>query len=536
MELLVLLLVAGGIVYAYWWMPRHREAKFHERKRKRVAEIMAGFGADPETREANIHTMFRRKDHVLGFYESDSWHKSIPLTFRLSRHVATLQPQEAAALRVAYVLHNRGLMQAETCNDVHLGIAWGNGKASVDGVHYESTQVFQPQDSQDAIRKYLDGMSVSTEGMISVALAALERAPSNLPVVQALRRELTGGGNAWLSAQEVPQSPYASATSNPYRLRLGRLTDHPDGAMLEYAGEGSLITIAPPGSGKTQCQVLPNLALWPGPALVLDVKGELFRASQRARSAFGPVYRFNPLEPESSHCFNPLAFVRGHPDYVWEDSAFLADMLVVQSKSGDQFWDKRAHGILTAIIADTCYRFEPEHRSMDSLHAVVNRVDWDEFVARLVATTDVRSMAEEGSSLMFIEAKTLDGVLQTLKTSVSPWAGERVRRATKRCDWTPEGLRASNGTVYICLKTGEIATYASVLRVFVAMHLRRLMSTLPPSGTVPILFLLDEMPQMQYMPPVVEAIEVGRQYGIKLWMVAQTEGQIEKHYPDPRSC
>ena len=33
----------------------------------------------------------------------------------------------------------------------------------------------------------------------------------------------------------------------------------------------SIVTIAPPGSGKTQCNVFPNLLTWNGPAVVLDI-------------------------------------------------------------------------------------------------------------------------------------------------------------------------------------------------------------------------------------------------------------------------
>ncbi len=82
-----------------------------------------------------------------------------------------------------------------------------------------------------------------------------------------------------------------------------------------------MVTIAPPGSGKTQCNVFPNLLTWKGPAIVLDISGDIYEHTAGWRAAHvGPVYKFSPLEPEDSHKYNPLAFVRNEPDFIWEDA------------------------------------------------------------------------------------------------------------------------------------------------------------------------------------------------------------------------
>ena len=122
-----------------------------------------------------------------------------------------------------------------------------------------------------------------------------------------------------------------------------------------------MITIAPPGSGKTQCNVFPNLLSWAGPAVVLDISGDIFENTSKWRSEnVGPVYKFSPLEPESSHCYNPLTFVRREPDYIWEDSRLLAEMMIVPSSSADPFWENEARTALTAAIAYICYSNPPE--------------------------------------------------------------------------------------------------------------------------------------------------------------------------------
>ena len=62
--------------------------------------------------------------------------------------------------------------------------------------------------------------------------------------------------------------------------------------------------------------------------------------------------RVAPLDPATSSSYNPLSAVRSDPDYLWEDSRFLADMMLVPTAGGkDPFWENRARDVLTAAIA-----------------------------------------------------------------------------------------------------------------------------------------------------------------------------------------
>ncbi len=80
---------------------------------------------------------------------------------------------------------------------------------------------------------------------------------------------------------------------------------------LEYTGEGSILTVGPPGTGKSRGLAVWNARLFPGSLLVTDPKGELTRWSADAREALGqtvavldpfgitgfPSESVNPLQP-----------------------------------------------------------------------------------------------------------------------------------------------------------------------------------------------------------------------------------------------
>lgn len=205
--------------------------------------------------------------------------------------------------------------------------------------------------------------------------------------------------------------------------------------------------------------------------------------------------------------------------------------MIVPSGAQDPFWENRARDLLTLIIADLAFWNRADDRPMSKVMSLINRVGWKEFVERCQENPELSVMRDEGTSLANIEAKTLDGILQTAKSSLSAWVGERINLATKKSDWAPIDLRnGKNLTIYLCLKPNEINSYTSLLRVFIAQHIRGLTAELPAGGTAPILFVLDEFPQLRNMPPITDALEVGRQYGIRLWMFAQHLSQIQKAY------
>jgi type IV secretion system protein VirD4 len=499
------------------------------------------FGATAEERTKGIDKFFDEKTGTI----SETILKQYGNGYRvgkatITRPLAAMSGREREALRAAYHLANIGEMGgsneakkgASNTNNFYLSrvpLIFGEGKALItrtSGCRKDGGQCTD----EEAIK---GSMEQSVEGAISLVLShvagAAERQPDH-PVIKRLKERLMGGGTQSLSSTEGFTGT-AVDVAKP-ALILGDAED--TGEPVRFDGEGSAITVAPPGSGKTQCHVFPTLLTWKGPAVVLDVKGEIYAGTSKWRAEHvGPVYKFSPLDPNNSHQYNPLTLVRSDPDYLWEDSRFLADMMMVPTEAKDPFWENRARDVLTAAIARACLTDDPAKRSLDRVIDVFHGLGWDEFIRDLQARVDIRSMTRAGSSLSDMEQKTRDGVLQTGLSSLSAWDGDRIARATARSDWSPLDLRAgSNPTVYICLKPNEVESYISVLRVFIAQHIRALTSELPPHGAAPILFMLDELPRLRQMPPVEEALEIGRQYGIKLWMFTQSVGQMQNAYPN----
>jgi type IV secretion system protein VirD4 len=502
-------------------------------------------GSTPDEKIATINQIFDRKEKTLSitvWYESEEPLKALRsyLAFRISRNLGAMDTREREMLRAVelYDIGTKG-EKADWVSWAKFGLLWGNGKGTIDSYAYQFANAAQAgvKDGPTAIAWYMSLANATVDNVVSRVLQVVETANSSgntnqqlAPVMTDISSRLTGG-NAWLAPQELASTIFAA--NGKYAVTLGIL----DGSQqpLTYSGEGSMITIAPPGAGKTECSVLPTLLSWRGPAVVLDVKGEIYAKTSKWRAEnVGPVYKFSPLDPDKSHKYNPLSFIRQDTDYIWEDSRFLADMMIVPSGASDPFWETKARDVLAAAIASVCYSASANERPMSKVIDIIHGGKaWDQMIGTLQTAADVRAMMQQGTSLGTMNEKTRDSVLQTAQASLSAWAGERISRATQRSDWSPLDLRGGkNPTIYICLKPSEVESYISVLRVFIAQHIRMLTNEMPQHGAQPVLFMLDELPRLRHMPPVEEAIEVGRSYGLRLWMFAQSLGQLENAYPN----
>ena len=531
--------------------------KFLSEKQMQYAEVesmrkwLSWLGPNHIERIKAIDALFEQRTATIWStcYADISWTRQVkarigPLTssvkvpgyvfFTVSRSLSSMDFRERSYLKFAELLNS-----AYEGNDVsyrrwRTALLWGDGKGTVAGqTQYEG---LEQGDAASPVAAAIRRLNLSVDQTIgSMQQRVTQLLSHNIhPDFRAMLQEFAdqmnpAGDGTWLKPSQVSASPFARKSD--HALHIGSFSD---GTPLTYSGDGSIVTIAPPGSGKTQCNVFPNLLTWTGPAVVLDISGDIYEHTAAWRSAnIGPVYKFSPLEPEASHKYNPLTFVRSDPDFIWEDSRLLAEMMIVPSLSTDPFWENEARTVLTAAIAYACYSNPPERRPMHSVLDVLFGGDaWDKMILGLRLAVDVRVMTQHATALSSMNEKTLSSVLQTARSSLGAWSGERVARATAKSDWSPYDLRdGSNPTIYIYIRPNEVEAYLSLLRVFIGQHIRMLTGgAVPPVGSPPILFMLDELPRLRNMPPVDEALNIGRKYGLRLWMFAQSVGQLQTAY------
>lgn len=522
------------------------ERKLHKAHVEENAAWLAGLGNEYLQRCWAINALYENRTATVNATYYATWShfrkgnredQGGYVLFRVSRSLATMDNREREYLRTVEFLNCANNAEYDDYLKWRAALLWGDGKGILAACQWQGVGVSNVRGATEAVSVAIAQLGLSVEQTINSIRLVLDSLhsrqdlnPEYRSLVDALVNRLSpSGSGAWLQSSQIAGTIFAANSNFP--LHVGSF---PDRSMLSYSGDGSMVTIAPPGSGKTQCNVFPNLLVWPGPAVVLDISGDIYEhtAAWRANNV-GPVYKFSPLDPENSHKYNPLTFVRQEPDFLWEDARLLSEMMIVPSSTSDPFWENEARILLTSAIAYVCYFNSPAERPMSAvLDVLFGGKPWDDMILGLKMAVDVHVMTQHATALSAMNEKTLSSVLQTARSSLSAWVGERVSRATAASDWNPLDLRSgANPTIYISIRPNEVEACLSLLRVFIGQHIRVLTGGPVPSREAPpILIMLDELPRLRYMAPVDEALNIGRKYGLRLWMFAQSVGQLQNAY------
>ena len=106
-----------------------------------------------------------------------------------------------------------------------------------------------------------------------------------------------------------------------------------DGEAVIYDGDAPLLTCAPTGAGKGRGVLIPNLLTYPGPVIVVDIKGELFQVTsrRRGRDMGQAVHVLDPfhLVTARSDSLNPLDLLALPRSDFDSDAEMLASLLAV---------------------------------------------------------------------------------------------------------------------------------------------------------------------------------------------------------------
>lgn len=402
------------------------------------------------------------------------------------------------------------------------------------------------------------------------------------------RREIlenTGTGARWASLNEMadaglwlaekPRRPPDAVFLGSYKLPSGQ------DAMMSFSGEGHLITVAPTGAGKTAGHVLPAATFYKGPIVCFDPKGEVYKDSKWARRRRGNVIKWAPYEKEfEGDGFNPLDFVRSY-----DDAASLAHMLIPSPPSGvDPFWVDATRELVAgglwfeilsqppgeATIAGVYRRLNNLRRKIpnqfDDHGQPIYMTRLHKFREELILTSDpnLEDLAESLEDMEDNE-KQLTSYTAHMRANMAIWARPEIEKATSRTrrEFNPqviwydahmadfmyppggynpidEGIRPGYHSVFLIVPPTKIDVTAPVVRVILHTIINEMITASaqsvegPPDRKVtycPVLFLIDEFPQLGYMDVIEKSIAIVRSANLRFWLFVQDLNQLRTTYP-----
>lgn len=475
--------------------------------------------------------------------------------FTISRPLVTLGENERRMLLAVAQLAARGIYTPQQWTRFVAVIAWNGATCLV-----TPTPAFETHERASEMRGLLIEIlrAILPDHRTFIAETAAHIA--QYPDVIRNGPASAGDDARWMTTADLSSSPILTSNDTPGALLLGY---HPDnGAPVLYDGHESMITIGGPGSGKSQAHVIPNLLRYPGSAIVLDVKGELWDATAGYRMRFGPVYRFAPTDPSGrTHRYNPFDFISNNPDQAAVDcSVFSYQVIADNPNLHDPFWEGKARDFVWAFAMYLALSPDPDMRNLETLSALFGLEVPKKRAAKNADDDDDEEEAPQEPNefmgliqqLLILGHQTgipdliacanamlgsmgnqrLESILDNARRHLAVFGRAGfTRTALSASDWSPQQLRSKPGTtVYICIPPGELKAFAPIVRLMLTQHSRILQRYAAKPDELPITFFLDEMPQLGNFKSILEVQDVGRGAGLRLWMFAQSLGQLSEAF------
>lgn len=342
------------------------------------------------------------------------------------------------------------------------------------------------------------------------------------------------GSAKWATKQNLKKASLAlpvNQLAGPIYAKLGSPKSR--GEFVTSSDIPHSFICAPTGSGKGVGVVIPTLLTYGGSVICLDLKGENFDKTSRARAALGDkIFRFSPLDKEGrSHCFNPLEGLAKLPvERRFTEAKRIADSFIVMTGDNVQGFLVSAKEIFAASVLVVVDRGTPTIAAVHDLLSTGG--DFNEMFGNLAATTDILEAKSIYQRMEGIADRTLSAYMSVLfDGGLGLWRDSLVRAATETSDFDISSLRQAPASIYIVVSPNDLSVLAPVVRLLFQQTVAILQNAEPGKDEpYPVLFLLDEFPQLGKMTALSQAISTIRSYGGRMMLVAQSLSNLRGTY------
>jgi type IV secretory pathway TraG/TraD family ATPase VirD4 len=327
--------------------------------------------------------------------------------------------------------------------------------------------------------------AVATTAPLAVLAILATLVPSDRPRVREAR---------WAEGRELP-SYDPRYPSIALGLKGGVLREREVGVRADHEGVHTL-AILRTGAGKSSLMAR-QLWSWPGGAIALDPKGELWDRTAARREEIGPVYCLR-MGDARTHAWDPLA---SQPDAA-------IDALCVDPAEREPYWGQAAARELRRI-----------HRSAKANGQNTWTLLAD--LVRLPATQAAKRLAEIGVEVDR-DSREWQSTWATIQTRLQVL--DQALPMLSGCDFLVDMLRHRHGTAYLVVPPALLRPAAPLLRAVWTGLMYDLLQPGPPC-----LALLDEAGVVS-PPGLPDLLALARGYRVSVLAAVQSLSQLHAAY------
>ena len=335
-------------------------------------------------------------------------------------------------------------------------------------------------------------------------------------------------------------------------ILLGQWGAGRNAKLIGWSLEGSAITVAPPRVGKGALIALnllsPDYRGFQGSTVTIDPRGELWCIAARRRRGelgrrallidpFGVVaqhkeFKETHLPDVESVLYNPLDFIRDDDSLAVRDIYVLLDALLTPPRpdahnAGKHFYES-ARAIVAGYMAWVRFQEPAERQNLSTLYELLSmppkeRDDFAEGVASMdrfaggLTHIAVERQAQVGDEEGGSNFMTVANQLAFLNYP-------ELLAHTQTSSFDPLDLAEGNTDLFVVAPEETIEHVKGWLRLWVAIP--NAVAGIKPLER-DLLIVIDEMPRLGYLKPVMDGYTMAAGKGVHFWCFAQSISALD---------
>lgn len=305
------------------------------------------------------------------------------------------------------------------------------------------------------------------------------------------------------------------------------------GKYLSNGPQPHSLVVAPTRAGKGVGVVIPTLLTFNGSVLALDVKGELFELTSRARKRNGDnIFKFAPMDKEGrTHCYNPvLDIVATSPERRFSEARRLANNLITSKGKGAEGFIDGARDLFVAGVLACIERGEPTIGAVYDLFAQPG--EKYKLFAQLAEDSQIPEVQRIFDNMAGNDTKILTSYTSVLGDGgLNLWADPLIKNATSRSDFDIYNLRRDPTTIYLTVSPNDLEVIAPLVRLFFQQLVSILQQEMPAKDEIfEVLFLLDEFKHLGQLEAIETAVTTIAGYGGRFMFIIQSLSALTGAY------
>ena len=358
------------------------------------------------------------------------------------------------------------------------------------------------------------------------------------------RRGVEHGSAKWGNVSEICRRYCEKQDTNNLLL-----TQHFRMGLDGYKHKRNLnvLVVGGSGAGKSRTYAIPNIMQCNCSMVITDPKAELLRKTGGVLERNGYEVRvFDLINPETSWCYNPFAYVRDDKDVLKLINNLIRNTTPKGAQSSDPFWEKSETALLQALMLYLLHEAPPEEQNfpmiMEMLGSAQVKEDDEDYQSPLdilferLEMRDPESIAVKQYAIYKQAAgKTAKSILISVGVRLAAFNLKQIANLTCTDELDLYSIGEKKVALFCCIPDADTSMnylvgmiYSNLFQTLYYVADRKYGGRLP----IPVHCIMDEWPNVALPDDFDKILATMRSRGISCSIIIQNIAQMKALFKD----